>query len=509
MVSQKIKTLHALIHSMTKGEKRRFTTFVGGVGKTENTLYLKVFNVYAEKGLVPDHELVKIVPGIRKIQLANIRSHLWHQILECLRSIHAENISEMKARSYLDFAFLLNHRGFHDAAFEYSERALVISEKYSNSSLSYHILDVQRYMQSEYSNYSIRKDLQGLHSESGKLIDAVNLRDKLFNTLILLQKHYYASGYVKNDEEYYAIKHLYEQSMPKFSISRGSLHNNILYYQNKVWFYYITQQFPFCYRSAVKWIRIFETHESLKSQHPDLFLKGLHHSLNALFMGAKLSLFLGNFDRLRVFGQNITEDNSTEIQSMYEEYVALHTCNKIFITGRYDEGVQEILPLIEKMQHNPYNWQNRKLLTLHYKIACVYFGADHYHKCLDHLNFITNSHDDKTLEDIRCFARILILICHYELGNEVFVRYQIKAVYRFLHKMKDLQGVQKSILLFLKNSPNFRRVDMKMHFKELRSKLILYKNHTFERRPFLYLDIIAWLDSKLNDCRIQDIVGVR
>lgn len=155
------------------------------------------------------------------------------------------------------------------------------------------------------------------------------------------------------------------------------------------------------------------------------------------------------------------------------------------------------------------HWHIRKRLTLSYKIACVYFGADQYAKCLDYLNAIINSPEDGSLQDIRSFARMLALICHYELGNELFVAHQIRSVYRYLHKMKDLQAVQRAILSFLKNSARWKQSEMPQHFRTLRHALMDYRNHPYEKRPFLYLDIIAWLDSKLERLPIQEIIRKR
>jgi hypothetical protein len=509
MITRKIKHLHTLIHSMTRGERRRFTTFVGGTEKAENALYLRIFNFYARHGMVTDDELVKRVSGLKKTQLANIRAHLWHQILECLRSMHAANTPAMSARTFLDFALLLQRRGLYDSAGDYVESALVISEKSQNPSLSYHILYEQRAMQAEYLHRPENKQLYEVNTGSSSLIEKVNLRDKLLNTLVRLQSQYYLTGFVKNDAEFKSVTNMFDQYMPKYQPQKGTVHDTILYYQNKVWFYYITQDFAASYRFASKWVRLIENKEEVVTGHPELYIKGIHHSLNALFMAGKLSAFRSYFNRLITFGEYTATHESHDIRSMHEEYFAIHSCNLIFLTGMYDDGVYEISPLIEKLRQNPYEWNTRKLITINYKFACVYFGADQYHTSLDFLNEIMNSQDDKTSEDIRSFARILALICHYELGNELLVRYQIKAVYRFLHKMKHLQAVQQDILLFLKNSPTWNRSEMMFHFQVLRDRLIQYKNHSFERRPFLYLDIIAWLDSKLRMCRIQDVIRSR
>jgi hypothetical protein len=72
--------------------------------------------------------------------------------------------------------------------------------------------------------------------------------------------------------------------------------------------------------------------------------------------------------------------------------------------------------------------------------------------------------------------------------------------------MEELQAVQKEILSFIRRTPEMSRKDIMQEFVMIRAKLIKYQSDPYERRPFLYLDIIAWLDSKIEKKRIQDVI---
>ena len=180
--------------------------------------------------------------------------------------------------------------------------------------------------------------------------------------------------------------------------------------------------------------------------------------------------------------------------------------NKIFLSGDYDKGVTEIKEVVNVLKSGDHYWDINREMVFNYKIACVYFGADDFNKATDYLNLIINSPIGGLREDIQCFARILTLISHYEIGNDFLVSYQIKSVYRFLHKMEDLQAVQKEILSFLRKTPLMTKKDLKGEFIKLRARLVKYQKDPYERRPFLYLDIISWLDSKIRGIRIQEAI---
>jgi hypothetical protein len=50
---------------------------------------------------------------------------------------------------------------------------------------------------------------------------------------------------------------------------------------------------------------------------------------------------------------------------------------------------------------------------------------------------------------------------------------------------------------------------LKNELKALRTKLQRYQNDPYEKRAFLYLDIIAWLDSKIEGTTIESIIQAK
>lgn len=109
-------------------------------------------------------------------------------------------------------------------------------------------------------------------------------------------------------------------------------------------------------------------------------------------------------------------------------------------------------------------------------------------------------------EDLMCFARILNLVAHYEAGLDYHLDSLVKSTYRFLIKMNDLHEVQKEMIKFLRNLPDVSPLNIKDEFRELHGKLKKYEDHPFERRAFLYLDIISWLESKIENRPVKEII---
>ncbi len=109
-------------------------------------------------------------------------------------------------------------------------------------------------------------------------------------------------------------------------------------------------------------------------------------------------------------------------------------------------------------------------------------------------------------EDLMCFARVLNLVAHYDAGLDYHLEVQLKSTYKFLLKMNELHEVQKEMIKFLRNLGDIYPHELKDEFKKLHKRLKSFENHPYEKRAFLYLDIISWLESKIENRPIGDII---
>jgi hypothetical protein len=145
-------------------------------------------------------------------------------------------------------------------------------------------------------------------------------------------------------------------------------------------------------------------------------------------------------------------------------------------------------------------------MLLYYKIACLYFGNGDNKNCIVYLKRIISNKNLKMREDLMCFARVLSLVAHYEAGMDYHLEVQLKSTYKFLLKMNDLHAVQKEMIKFLRNLGDIYPTDLKNEFQKLYNELKKYENHPYEKRAFLYLDILSWLESHLENKPVGQII---
>jgi hypothetical protein len=72
--------------------------------------------------------------------------------------------------------------------------------------------------------------------------------------------------------------------------------------------------------------------------------------------------------------------------------------------------------------------------------------------------------------------------------------------------MEELSAVHREIFRFIRKLPRIHSVNIQEEFLSLRNKLEQLELDPYEKRPFLYLDIISWLDSKITGKTVQEII---
>ncbi len=108
--------------------------------------------------------------------------------------------------------------------------------------------------------------------------------------------------------------------------------------------------------------------------------------------------------------------------------------------------------------------------------------------------------------DLQSYSRLLHLIAHYELGNYNLLEYLIKSVYRYMAKMENMGLVEEEIFKFLRKSFHLSTRALRPEFEKLLNTLKQFENNPLATRAFAYLDIISWLESKINGRNVQDII---
>ena len=175
--------------------------------------------------------------------------------------------------------------------------------------------------------------------------------------------------------------------------------------------------------------------------------------------------------------------------------------------GVFVDPIEDLVAeVMEGIRSPKYRIDEHHIMVFYYKIACLYFGSENYTKCIEYLSKIINAKSLKTRQDLMCFSRLLNLIAHYEAAKDYHLESLLKSTYKFLLKVDDLHEVQKEMINFVQELKNIYPHELKGAFKRLYKKLKVYEDDPYERRAFLYLDVLSWLESKIQDRPVAEVI---
>jgi hypothetical protein len=506
MPKQKTDDLMQLIRSMNRAEKRHFRLFVRRNQASEDILFLKLFDFLDKHQSYDEPLILRKIPDIKKSQLSNLKAHLYKQLLVSLRLLNSSQNEDIQLREMMDYARILYNKGLYRQSLEILEKAKERAYRGEYHTLALEILEFEKHIEGQYITRSIEGRAEQLTEESQGLYGTIEKSSLFSNLSLQLYGLYLKVGYVRSQKDFYYVHEFFQSNLPKISYQQLDFLGKIHFCQAHVWYYHITQDFPHCYRYAQKWVDLFEAGDQLKSVHAPLFLKGLHNLLNALFNTLQHERFQRALNDLERFPESYDLSQSANVEGLYHLYNYIHLIKWHFMEGTFSEGLALVPALMQIIEEDRFNWDDHRIMVFYYRIACLYFGSGDNSAAIDYLNLIINQKNPDYRADIQCFARILNLIAHFELGNAQLVEYQVKSVYRFLAKMEDLHAVQQEIFRFLRKTPRIRPPELKGEFIKLKQRLSKHEADPYERRPFLYLDIISWLDAKIEGKPVQEII---
>ncbi len=506
MPKQKTDDLVQLIKSLTRSEKRHFRIFVRRNQSSTDILFLQLFDFLDKHQEYDEDKILKKLPEIKKRQLSNLKAHLYKQLLISLRLLNKNHDLTIELREYIDYARVLYNKGLYRQSLDVLDKTKAKALSTNQNILALEIVEIEKHIESQYITRSIETRADELSKESTQIYQSLALENEYSNLALQLYGLYLKTGYVRNEKDYLMVKDFFQSKLPKPVNRKLNFFEKVHYCQAHLWYYHTIQDFPMCYRYAQRWVDAFQEDAQMMEFETPLYLKSLHNLLGTLFNLWHYERFMDTLKKFEAAKTILPLEQVINIESLYYLYYYTHQINKHYMQGTYNEGISLVPELMDIIESEQYNWDDHRIMLFYYKIACLYFGSNNNGKAIDYLNLIINQKNPDYRQDIQSFARILSLIAHFELGNERLVEYQIKSVYRFLGKMKDLHKVQQEIFRFLRRTPKMRANQLKQEFIDLKIKLEEIKQKPYEGRPFLYLDIISWLEAKIENKSVQEIV---
>ncbi len=497
--------LFQLIHSLEKSEKRHFKLYITRSSGKEDLKIVQVFDAIDKMKEYDETLLLKKLNGIEKPQLSNIKTHLYRQLLASLRLLKRTDNVDLEMNEQLDYARILYYKGLYHQSIKILEKVKETAYHYHQDTLLIQVISLEKKIETLHITRSIQDKADHLAMEANMVHERRKMITQLSNLALQLYSLYVKNGHARNEQEEASIKKYFRENLPENSHQLTGFYEQLYLYQSYGWYSFIRQDFLMYYRYVQKWVDLFHREPWMIDIETGNYIKGVHNLLNAHFDLRNFRKFDEVLKQFETFAQSHIVQHHDNFKVQCFVYIYSAKLNQHLMTGTFKQGLS-LVPLINKhLSEYQLYLDKHRYLVFNYKIAMLHFGSGDYDASIDYLQNIINDNVDLR-SDLQCYARLVHLMAHYELGNYMLIESLTKSVYRFMAKMNNLTVIEEEMFKFLRASFKISRHKMRQELKEFLHKIKHLEKNRFETRAFAYLDVISWVESKVYDKTMSEVI---
>jgi tetratricopeptide (TPR) repeat protein len=505
MPNRQTDILFQLIKSLEKAEKRHFKLYIKRSSGNSDLKIIRLFDVIDKLKEFDDSVLIKKMGDVTRPQLGNLKAHLYKQILASLRLLKSSDSIDLQLNEQFDYAHILYKKGLFLQSLRILDRAKELARANQKFNFLPQIISLEKRIEGLHITRSMQNRAEQLSAEANEVSRHIDHVARLSNLALQLYSWYIQHGHARNEEDEEDIRAFMKAHLPKDAWQQTGFYEKLYLYQSFCWFAFIRQDFLQYYKYTKKWVSLFEEQPLMVRVETGHYIKGLHNLLNAHFDLRNFKEFEKTLKVFEKFAETerVKQHDNFRIQAFI--YINIARINQHFIMGTFKEGLKLVPEIEYRMEEYHLFVDQHRILVLNYKIAMLYFGSGNYNACIDYLQKIINEKTDLRY-DLQCYARVVHLLAHYELGNDMLMESLSKSVYRFMAKMANLTVVEEAMFKFLRQSIPLSPRQLKPEFEKFLQSIKHLEKNRFETRAFAYLDIISWVESKVYETPMSIII---
>lgn len=501
-------TIHELISSMSKSEKRYFKIFSSRHTIGEQNNYILLFDFIESQKVYNEDELVNHFKGEAFLNKFSItKNRLYESILRSLDSYHSSSSVDAKIYRLLHSTEILYNKSLYNQA----EKLLISAEKLAKKNEKQVLLleinkQLKKIVETKGYNKISDKNISEIVEKEASILSNVGYYNKLWEIKSKLFLLINTKGKARSKEDlnqFLSIK----KELDKLGEPNKNLSEHLYLYNHTLSAYYfaiLEKEESLNYLN--KTLAILKKNPGKIKAKPNVYFSTLTNIIN-------LDSQLGNYkkamiglEELKTFPKKydvaVNEDLDIKLfSSKCSIELMLYTKQ-----GEYEKATA-LAPVIEegfRLYKNGITSSRKAYLA--FKLAVAFFGIDEFNISLQWLNLILNDNklDDK--EDIVSFAQILNLLIHFELKNNRLLPYALKSTQRFLKKRNRTYQFETLFLKYINKIINSKnRFEEEEILNLIKIELSEIKKNPFESVALEYFDFESWLEAKMKQKSFKNV----
>lgn len=504
--------LHRLIKSLSKPEKRYFKIYSSRHTLGEQNNYQILFDAIGKQDEYDEDALKRHFAGqafVNKFSIA--KSRLYDAILRSLDAYHANSSTDAQLKRLLHCVEILYKKTLYNQSSKLLRSAKKLAYKYEKHTTLLEILSWEKLLIEKdiYQNMG-EKEIEAVHEEDRLILTKLgnynefwNIKSRLFH---ILNKR----GKARTQEELGKFKVIIDNTLLKSEDSALYYETKYLYYHIYSAYYFGTGDYEKSYENLIKNVAHIESEIKMFKEEPNIYFSVL---TNVIYVASQLKRYDDVFlylEKLRDLPEKMTIGQNEDLDiklfsSAYSIELTIHAQ-----LGNFEKGL-ELIPIVEdgiKLYEN--KLPKVRKAWFYFSIAIIYFGAADYSSALKWINKLLNDIEIEESQDIHCFAQLLNLIIHIELGNQRLIPYALKSTQRYLSTRNRVYKFETAAMNFIGKILRVKsEEEAQLAYAELHQQFVGLEGDPFEKTAFEYFDFSAWAESKSTGKTFVEIVKAK
>lgn len=506
--------LFLLIHSLEKNEKAYFRKYAAIHAGEDVSEYMKLFGFIEKQEVFNEKEIILAIKKAERVvpdNISKIKNHLYFLILKCLRGYHSNNNIEGELNGMLaDIAFLFNKNMYKECR-KLISKAKKTATFYEKFSYQVEILKWERrVIMLEPRVKKLEKELNANFDNDKRVLEKIE-NIALYNResmkmFVFLKK-------IGRTRDSRTIKN-YSDSLNKSMFADEKLaisYSAKMHYYRALSSYYLNIGDSMkSYRYNKRLLNLMKQNPHQINDDPGSYLTFLNNQAIRCSQLKKFAEFRSLIDEMRRIPDKYPAASTEHFKQRIFCFSYSLECDLYIESGR----INDALKLMDKITEGLHVFRGKisieREVLLWYQMSYVYFTSGTFSASLNWNNKILNVRKSEVRIDIYGFSRIFNLIIHYELNNFDLLEYNIRATYRYFKDKQKLFKLEKLFFDFFKHASQITDKEMLLvAFKNFRKRILPLQKDPYEKRVFEFFDFISWIDSKIENKKLIDIIEVK
>ncbi|MEL6863674.1 MAG: hypothetical protein AAFP19_04610 [Bacteroidota bacterium] len=443
--------LHRLIRSMTKAEKRHFKILSVRNSKGEHNNYIMLFDAIDHQEVYDEEKLRKKFRKYRfSKQIAQTKYLLYQLILRSLRQLHDSRTVDIQLSSMLQTVEILYRRRLADQCFPILQKAKKIAEAFERLNACLRILDWEEQLLRSMPHKGRLANLQALITERQEVLQRMETETQ-YRLLLDQALHLNRFGHPTDDLSVSFEQMLQSPGLQKIH-PESSFIAQLCYHEFHAQYHLSDGNFEkaFTYMAIIH--ALWQAHPEQQDLHREDHIRTMSQyiicGINARVVEADFEAIIDELQSLSPFSEQ--DKKRLFLMGAILDFI-------YHVADQQLEMAKRVLIVIEQLiQEQPDIVESYWTILLHYHIGIFHFLEGAYEESLYWIEKVQQAQENEVPSHVSSYCKLIGLMIRYELGAYEVLEYDIRKVYRYLKKRKQIGQLEGEVLNCVRRLLNVR-----------------------------------------------------